>query len=312
MRRELELQYGKDLIFEICCTVKGVGTTTAGAVAEYFGSLPDFLDAGPDTLKKIRNAKGNSILTDEKIDIMFSVKSEIVRGKSVSETWVFFLAKSFVRNQIKTLSNMEFEDLDINPFLAKALDLSTPKDIIRFNMYQSVTRSVVTSWGSTVEKMLKYSGCELEKIKMGIKGREPDLVKKIGAKLYCLQIKSGPNTMNVDMVESLNRVMEELEKKGYIGLLGMTYGRRVRISQQILKNLKNAESKTKIGKELWDFISEISDYHKKVMVLLESATKQVLSKSFIEIVEAKIVDFCLQWEKKYKEMDLNSALEENL
>ena len=132
MRKELELQYEKDLIFEICCTVKGVGTTTAGAVAEYFGSLQSFLSSGKDALRNIRNAKGSSILSDEKIDVMLSVKSEIVRGKSVSETWIFFLAKSFVRNQIKTLSGMEFGDLDINPFLAKALDLNTPKDIIRF------------------------------------------------------------------------------------------------------------------------------------------------------------------------------------
>jgi len=310
MRKELELQYEKELIYEICCTIKGVGGTTAGAVAEYFSSLSDFLGSGRRELKKIVNAKKNSILSDDRIDLTMSVKSEIVKGTSIPETWVFFLAKSFIRSQVKMLAEMEFTDLDINPLLAKALDLRDPKDIIRFNMYQSVTRSIVTSWGSTVEKMLKYSGCESEKIKVGIKGREPDIVKKIGEKTYCFQVKSGPNTMNVDMVESLNKVIEELEKKGCIGMLGMTYGKRSKISQQILGNLNNAVAITKIGRELWDFIAECTDYHKKLIKIIESATRQELKKSFIDIIEAKIDTFSTEWKTRYKGMDVNLALEE--
>lgn len=310
MRKDLEQQYEKELIYEICCTVKGIGGTTAGAVAEYFESLPSFLDAGRKDFKKLVNAKKNSILSDEKVDLLVGVKSEIVKGKPISETWVFFLAKSFIRNQVKTLAGMDFSDLDINPLLAKALDLKDPRDIIRFNMYQSVTRSIVTSWGSTVEKMLKYSGCESERIKVGIKGREPDVVKKIGEKTYCLQIKSGPNTMNVDMVESLNKVIEELDKKGYIGMLGMTYGKRAKISQQILGNLKEAATKTKIGRELWDFVAECTDYHKKLIKIIELATRQELKKSFIDLIESKIDTFCTEWKSKYKGMDINSALEE--
>lgn len=279
MRRENEIQYEKELIAIICCTAEGIGPTTAGAIAEHFESLQDFLSADRNKFLNIKNAKGRQILSDEKISKLVSCKKEIVSGRSISETWVYFLSRCFIRNQVDTLNAMVFDDLDINPFLAKALDLHTPEDIIRFNMYQSVTRSVVTSWGSLVEKMIKYSGCEPETIKIGIKGREPDLVKIVGGKTYCFQIKSGPNTMNVDMVESLNRVMEELEKKGYIGLLGMTYGRREKISGQIIGNLHNAETRTKIGRELWDFISESVNYHKKVIQIIELATKEVLKKS---------------------------------
>ena len=310
MRAELLKQYEKELIYEVSLSADGVGKTTAGALAEYFDSFDDFIKADERGLSKVVNSKGKSILSDDKAKGIVSVKREIPPGLKVTEAWIYFLAKQFIRNQVASLQKMQFDDIDINPLLAKVLVLQTPADIIRFNIYQSVTRSVVTSWGSMVEKMLKFSGCELEEFKVGIKGREPDLVKRYQGKTYCFQIKSGPNTMNVDMVESLNKVIDEIEKKGYVGLLGMTYGRKDRVSQQILGNLKGAETRTKIGRELWDFISETQDYHRKVIGIIDDATKKEMRTSYIKLIEDKVDEFTGVWQEKYSGVSINKILEE--
>ncbi|OGX27030.1 MAG: hypothetical protein A2Y03_00495 [Omnitrophica WOR_2 bacterium GWF2_38_59] len=312
MRKELLQQYERKLIHELSCSADGIGEVVAGAVAGYFDDLQEFLNAESLEFLKIINRKGRRLLDDRKISGLMVVKNEIVKGLPVTETWIDFLAKQFIRRQVQTLNKMEFDNLDINPLLARALALKSPEEIIRFNLYQSITRSVVTSWGNMVERMLMFSGCELEGIKIGIKGREPDLVKKRDGKIHCFQIKSGPNTMNVDMIESLNKVIEAVEKNGHLGWLGMTYGRKNRISAQILGNLKDVGTKSKIGRELWDFISETKDYHKKVIKIIDDSTKKELKTSFIVLIETKIKDFTNQWNDKFSNKDLNAVLEEYL
>lgn len=310
VRKELEAQYEKELIYKVCRSADGIGDTTAGAIAEHFTTLNDFLSANADDVENIKNSKGKSILKKELISTLMTVREDVVKGRPIIETWLHFLAKSFIRRQVSNLDKMKFQDLDINPLLAKALDFKNPEDLIRFNLYQSITRSVVTSWGSTVEQMLKYSGCETASIDFGRKGRRADLRKIKDNTSYYFQIKSGPNTMNVDMVESLNEVIETIEKQGDVCLLGMTYGRRDQISQQILSNLIDAEKNTKIGRELWEFISEVPGYHKRVIEIIDHATKEELKKSYIEMIESKVIEFCKTWKEKYKDISLDVALED--
>ena len=312
MEAYLEKQYGKELIAVITMQADGIGSTMGGAIAEYFDNLQDFLKAEPNEFKKIARKGGKQALKDDVIQRVVAVKAGVVLGKSVSETWVFVLTKTFLRDQIDMLNSMDFDSVDINPFLIKALDLKTARDIILFNMYQWVTRSVVTSWGMLVEKLVKYSGCESEKPKIAGKGVQPDLKKIIGKKTYYLQIKSGPNTMNVGMVESLNEVIKTLEKKGHIGLLGMTYGKRSHISNQISGNLNGFEEKTKIGRELWDFISGSKNYHRKVIEAIDSATSHLLEESFVALIDKKVDEFVKCWEIKFKGKTAIEILEEYL
>lgn len=312
MRKELLEQYEKKLIEEICLSVDGIGTAKAGAVASYFDDFQDFLNAQEKELLLISSKSGKPILASQTIKDLIIEKDKVVKGRAITETWVGFLAKLFIKSQVKTLEEMSFDNLDLNPLLARALALETPDDVIRFNLYQSMTRSCVTSWGTLVQKMLMFSGGEIEMIKFGIKGREPDVIKKIDGKTHCFQIKSGPNTMNVDMIESLNEVIEKVEKQGYVGWLGMTYGRKSRVSPQILGNLKDAGTKTKIGRELWDFIAESKDYHKRIIQIIDESTQKELKVSYNDLMEAKIKEFCQIWKAKYDNLPLNTVLEDYL
>lgn len=302
-----------ELIIRLCLNVKGIGKATAGAIASDFtNDLQSFLEADMLRLSRLRTSAGKQLLNETIINGLILEKESIPKGLTTQETWVFYLGRQFLKAQVSMVLSLTFQDFDINPLLAKALNLDTPRKVIAFNVYQTITRSVVTSWGDTVELIAKFVGCrDNDYIIEGKTGTNFDLVKGIEGVDYYIQIKSGPNTMNVGMVTSLNEAIQKLEsgKKNSKGILGMTYGTRNRISNQIIGNLKNADDRMKIGRELWDFISEKKDFHKDLYKLLDNSSKGLLDKSFIELIESKITEFEDYWKTNFKDSSLDEVLE---
>lgn len=303
----------EELIIRLCLNVKGIGKAIAGAVAsDFIGDLQAFLHADTVRLSKIHTSSGKQLLGEVLINALIVEKETIPSDLSIQETWVYYLGRQFLKAQVSMVSALTFQDFDINPLLATALNLDTPRKIISFNVYQTITRSVVTSWGDTVEQIAKFVGCrDNDYIIEGKTGTNFDLVKGIKGVDYYIQIKSGPNTMNVGMVTSLNEAIQKLEtgKKNSKGILGMTYGIRSRISNQILANLHDADSRMKVGRELWDFISEKTNFHKDLFKLLDNSSKGLLDKSFIELIESKITEFENYWKSTFKDSAINEVLE---
>lgn len=154
-----------------------------------------------------------------------------------------------------------------------------------------------------------YSGAEPNDLpQRKRKGRNFDLKKDLGSRSKYLQIKSGPNTMNVDMVQSLNETILLAASEGRSGILGMTYGKRQGISSQIRDNLTDFNERTKIGRELWDFISEESEYHKKVIKTITDAANATVGVNFIGLVGEKIEELVQQWNRKFRGKSYNEIL----
>lgn len=307
--KELVDNYGKELIMEIAIGCRGIGPSKAGAIAEEFDSYDEFRKATEKDFREIKTRKENRILNDEQVKEVIAAKGIIPEGLGVRETWLFKLSYDFIHSQVEMLLNLDLDNIDINPLLMEALDLDEPKEILSFTVYQTVTRSVVTAWGTCVEKMVKYVGCEDNDSKIkALKGKNFDLKKCLGKDEYYVQIKSGPNTMNVGMVESLNETIAKLPA-GKKAFLGMTYGTRDRISVQIMGNLKDPDTQTKVGRELWDFVAEEKGYYKKVIDVVSDSTKGILSESFIDMMHKRIDTLVQQWKKKYKGMSHKQILE---
>ena len=281
-----------ELIIRLACQLKGVGKATAGAVAaEYEGKIRDFLTTDSQRLKTVTNSRGATLLSDDQITHLLRLISEFPQNKTIAEAWVFYLGRNFLLSQVRMVEGLSLSGFDINPLLAKALNLDTPRKVVAFNVYQTVTRSVVTSWGDTVEEMARFVGCKKNDYTIeGKTGTNFDLMKNLNGTDYYIQVKSGPNTMNVGMVTSLNEAIKKIEevKPNARGILGMTYGTRARISNQIMGNLVEADTRMKIGREFWDFISEKLDFHKQLFELLDASSNGILDNSFIELIENKI------------------------
>lgn len=203
-------------------------------------------------------------------------------------------------------------------------------DSIRFFVLQTISRSIVTSWGSYVEQFLKYSGCEVDSsvgndlfnksIKSEIKGSNIDLFKINDNIIFPIQVKSGPNTMNVEMVQGLNRAFDFINNlevpshfknediKRIKAILGMTYGKREGISSQIRDNLEDFNNSTKIGRELWDFIAEEKNYYITVLDLMNCASKAFLDIDFMQLIEQKINSIKEEWNTSFGQDDFKKVI----
>ncbi len=282
------------LIKYICEKVDGIGHKTADRIA---GFMEDFLNfyENTDLLSNFVSSKGRRFVKDEQIDeIKKKINEYILNPKmEINNIWISVLIKDFVKNSINELRNTTLEKLLINPFLVKAFGFDDHKEVVSFYFYQKITRSVVTSWGFTVEGLLLCSGAE----KTDMPGFDMKVEKD--NKIYQLQIKSSPNTMSIEQVRQLNTHIKNIKDKiQNFPILGMTYGTREQISGQIQSTLIDYPKSTKIGKELWDFIADEKGYCIKLLDLIDEITKSSHFKFSQELEEKKKL-LIKDWENKF-------------
>jgi hypothetical protein len=149
---------------------------------------------------------------------------------------------------VRALKKIQIDTIDLNPFLLRILGLNTPESIAEFCVSQRVERSVVTTYGTRVQRIAK----EICGRGTGVEGA--DICVEEDGRRYYVQIKAGPNTTNKDIVNSINRLLHSAERRDEngVGLLGMTYGTRDRVSS-ITQRYSSID--WLIGREFWEFIS---------------------------------------------------------
>lgn len=306
-----------ELIAEVCKQIRGVGPSKGFALAEYFDAdWVAFLKADADKILEYKKVDGKNIFSSEQVSELVVNKKEFADLLDVRSAWIYLIGKDFLVTQMDMLRSISLANLDINPFLMKVLNFKSPKEILEFNLYQTVTRSIVTSWGTAVEVLLFRCGASrfIEKNKSARSGRKPDVEKVVNGKKFYIQVKSGPNTMNVDMVNSLNEVINEYRNREPDAsfLLGMTYGRKERISSQIRDNLKDFNESVLIGRGLWDFVSEQKDFHKQIFQILDGSSRNITSKTFSDHLKDQLATLMNEWTQTYGSQDVDVAYEHYL
>jgi hypothetical protein len=182
-----EPNHEHNLISEICRRVKGVGESTGQHIASYLDTAEQFMECTADDLLSISNKKGKAILKPGQAERIIELRGHYLPAGvyDVRQLWVTYLVRDFVERAIKEIQETDFDKLLINPFLIRAFNFTDHKEVIAFCFYQKVTRSIVTSWGFTVERMLLVSGGMA--VKKGF-----DLLLRRGDTDYYLQIKAVP------------------------------------------------------------------------------------------------------------------------
>lgn len=288
-----EPNHAHNLIIAICQRVRGIGKTTATHIASYLDTPARFMDCTPESLLFIKKESGASIIKSEQAEAIIRVRDHFLpKGTDdLRKLWITYLVGDFVERAINEIKATDFDELLINPFLIQAFNFTDHKEVITFCFYQKVTRSIVTSWGFTVERMLLVSGGIL--VKGGF-----DLMVVRSGKEHHLQIKSSPNTMDFDQVQNLNnniRKLHQLENK--IGMLGVTYGRKDDHLSSIMQGVDGYPDKVLVGHELWDFVANEKGYTEKV---LEWASAGIPNNTdFSELLESKRLEIIAAWEAKY-------------
>lgn len=301
-----------EFISEICQRIEGIGPVIANAVAADFSSdLREFLQADHARIAAIKRSSGKPYLVSETILRLIEEREVFINFTDVRDAWCFLIGRNFLAGVVERLGKLRLADVDLNPFLAIGLELKTPEQVLTFNLYQTVTRSVVTSWGTAVEELLIRSGAEkLSGSSSGRSGRRPDIKKIKDDVEYHLQVKSGPNSMNVDMVGSLNEVFQDYRSNSpeIKFILGLTYGTKEMVSPQIRGGVSDFDNCSFVGRDLWDFIGGETDYHLRIFGLLDKASEGILEKPITVMMTAKLSELLDEWKQIYGDANMTEIM----
>ncbi len=224
----------------------------------------------------------------------------MTREDSVKQT-----IKGFLEKAIMNINDLSAEELinnsAINPFLVKALDIKDIDSFAKFYVYQRVGRSVVTSFGTAMEHMVRDL-CEGKKTKWW------DVIASIDEETCYMSVKSGPNDMDKDQVEHFADRAKELEKtdQNALPVIAMCYGKQPWsvISDTLKKQGFDAKNNTLTGKQLYAKITGAEDYHKTLLKIIgEEASRLLKNQNTVNLIDLKVKEISEQFKKKYKDLD---------
>lgn len=208
------------------------------------------------------------------------------------------------------LSTISISTFNANPILCIALNLKTPEEFIRYNAYQAIGRSIVTSMGFLVQNLLLYSneyvfdGKDYEE---GDKTKFDLVIDRLGMVKSFLEIKSGFNDMDAGQVKHYAEEIKNVEQSGNKGYIGITYGKKEAdtVTAGLLETyVPNWKEKTLVGKELWDFISENENYHIILLENINNVANTILQNvSIVQKIEHKIKELIKEFRNKYNSLN---------
>lgn len=274
----------------ICKKVNGIGETTARSLAGFLGTAEAFANCAEADLLEAKNIRGRSYLTPQQAQELIEKRDQFLpSGKTdIRELWITALIRDFVANALAEINETDFDKLLINPFLIRAFNFTDHREVVRFCFYQKVTRSIVTSWGFVVQDMLIVTG-SLPATEKGF-----DLRLDRDGEEYHLQIKSSPNTMNKDAVDTLNDNISRLQQtEGKIGVLGVTYGLQAQLSGM----MQRVSGKVLMGQDLWDFVADEKGYTQKALEWASAGMPN--NTDFGTLLDKKEQALLVDWERKY-------------
>lgn len=282
-------------------------------ISTQFSTLQAFKEAAITQLNGFKTVEGNPCfrpLTDKEVKAIQEIQHLIAPVNSVQENFIKILTHYFLKKQMVMLEEMNVEKLNCNPMLCKALNFRSTEDLVRYNAYSAITRSIVTSMGYLLQNLLLYSSeyaYDGKDYKEGKNTKFDVVVEKLdGIKAY-IELKSGPNDLDAAQIKHYSEEINAVEKAGFKGFIGMAYGKRnsKTVSLGLLETyLSDWMNKTLIGKELWEYVTDNPNYHKLLLQKIEETSKAILGrKSLVAKIEAKIRELTRLFEAKYATLD---------
>lgn len=301
------------------CILNYQGTATSSnkrkfeIIASRYATLRAFIEAQITDYNNFRTEEGLPCfrpLTDKEISAIENLKSIINIGDSVEKNFIRLLTNDFVKKQLTMLDEMSIDKLNSNPMLCKALNFQSADELVRYNAYAAISRSIVTSMGFLLQNLLLYSSERAYDGREFAEGNDTkfDVVidRLDGVRAY-IELKSGPNDLDAAQVKHYAREIVAVEQLGYRGFIGIAYGKKDvhSVSFGLLESyLPNWIDKTLIGQELWDYVTDNPDYHNILMQKIEETSKLLLGcDSIIVKIESRIQSLTASFVERYPSIE---------
>lgn len=307
-----------DLIMKGCSIYIGGSLSKAfesklRLIASRFSTLSGFKSVSIEDLNNLKTIEGERCfrnLTPRESEAITTFQGEIDLDKSIVENFIKMLTKEFVGKQILMLSSLSIDKFNANPILCRALNLRTVEEFVRYNAYQSVGRSIVTSMGFLVQNLLLYSSeyvFDGKYYEEGDKTKFDLVIDGLGEVKSFIEVKSGFNDMDKGQVKHYAEEIRLVEEAGHRGYIGVTYGRKEdnTITAGLLRTyVPEWENKTLVGKELWAFISGNENYHQVLIENIDSVANVVLCDvSIVQKIEDKVEELINEFNSSYDSLD---------
>ena len=249
-----------------------------------------------------------------------------IREKKVEE-----LVQEFSLKPKELINGKRIEDLidkgGINPYLVNALDLRSVDNCIEYVLIQSIGRSLVTSFGTVLEKFIAIilGGKRMGEFDRACNSRtrnKPwycwwdviiDQAVEEDGKEYkgiLLSVKSGPADMNKDQVFQFCDYAQIAEENGYRPYEILVYGKKA--SGVITSNLEvrgfSPDKYLKVGKEIFEEFFDDPNYYKRALTLFSKAG---LERDLFQLIDEKKTQLAKELNEMYGD-GLDKLLEDTL
>ncbi len=233
--------------------------------------------------------KENQIVALEELLRIKKLRKEIIERAKV-----FFREEIAKSHEINTKKLTNLKKFNLNPFLDKykanfLTGNDSPKSIARALIYPRVLgTSINTTFGS---KMQKFCSEVLEGFASTTSGIDIEFIDLTdGRRKYC-QIKAGPNTINKDDVETIDRHFQSIKNLARtnnlnIGLndlvVGVFYGEKDELSTHY-KRISETYP-VFIGEEFWYRLTGEQDFYTKITDAIGDVATEYDSSDMLEQV----------------------------
>lgn len=205
------------------------------------------------------------------------------------------ISENHIRNA-KKLKNVD--NFDINPFLAVYLanfltGNSDSKSIAKALVYPRILgTSITTSFGTNIQK---FTNDVLSSYGSTTSGIDIEFIDQLdGDKKYC-QLKSGPNTINKDDVETIAGHFKSVINLGRTNgikiprddmIVGVIYGEYTDLSAHYKRITNEYDFPVIVGKNFWHRLTgDENFYHDLIKVIGEVASEANFSTELNDIID---------------------------
>lgn len=282
-------------------------------ISAHFGTIKSFKEISIDKINDFKNVDGSksfSPLKDKEVEAILKFQKFLISEEPVENCFTRMLTEEFINKQLSMIEAINIDKLNANPILSNALNFDNPNDFLKYNIYQAISRSIVTSMGYLVENLLLYSNPYVFDGKYYTDGNKTkwDLViEKAGSIKSYIEVKSGPNDMDAAQIKHYADEIELIIENGDKAFIGETYGKREMntVTHGLLKTyLKDWENKTLIGRELWDYITDNPAYHEQLIEVIRTTSNIILSnKNIVVIIDNKIPALIEEFNSRFSSME---------
>lgn len=228
---------------------------------------------------------------------MTNLPTSIENQKVLEEAKIWFKSKIVDRHLVNTEKLKESSKFDINPFVTPYLSSFLTGDITNEGVAKSLVyarvlgTSISTSFGTNIQNFI--SDVLVSAYGSIVQGIDIVFVDKLDGRTKYAQLKAGPNTINADDVETIDRHFKTIKNLSRTNnaqimttdlIVGILYGNESSMSAHYKKLRDELNYPVFVGEEFWHRLTGDKEFMDKLIASITEVVNDIKTSSVLENV----------------------------